>query len=304
MKRGFTREGFAFSFLVFGILTSWSIAAAILLCPSIGEGKSLFPEIKGWKETAPVRSYSPNRLFDYIDGAADLYLTYDFQELLVQEYQNEEKATVVVEIYRHPNPLQAFGIYSQERRPGGNFVEVGVQGYTDAGVLNFLAANYYVKISSYEVGEKEKDILLTFARTVAANLGEKGEFPATLSAFPGDGKKNNSEKFIKRDFLGYSFLHSGFTADYETGGKKFQLFVIEGTDEKDRLHMLQAYMQKRGSSLENPAEGGAAISDPYHGIIELRWRGNYIWGILNLGDGNLRSKYLALLGDGLGKKGR
>ena len=301
-KMFFPREGPALSLLVFGILLSFSIATPILLWSSVGEGKSLFPEIEGWKETGPVRTYAPNNLFDYIDGAADLYLTYDFQELLVQEYQNEEKATVVVEIYRHPNPLQAFGIYSQERLPGGNFVEVGVQGYIDAGVLNFLAANYYVKISSYEAGEKEKDILLTFARTIAANLGEKGGFPATLSAFPGDGKKNNSEKFIKRDFLGYSFLHSGFTADYETGGNKFQLFVIEGADEKDRLHMLQTYMQKRGSSLENPAEGGAAVLDPYHGVIEFRWRGNHIWGILNLRDGALRSKYLALLGEGLGKR--
>jgi hypothetical protein len=44
------------------------------------------------------------------------------------------------------------------------------------------------------------------------------------------------------------------------------------------------------------------ISDPYHGEIDLYWKGRHLWGILNLNDASLRSKYLKLFEEGLQKK--
>jgi hypothetical protein len=75
-------------------------------------------------------------------------LIYEFEELKVAEYQNAKKASVTVDTYRHQTPLHAFGIYSQERFPGANFLDIGVQGYDEKGFLNFLTGLYYVKIST------------------------------------------------------------------------------------------------------------------------------------------------------------
>jgi hypothetical protein len=33
--------------------------------------------------------------------------------------------------------------------------------------------------------------------------------------------------------------------------------------------------------------------DPHHGVIDLFWKGAYIWGAVDLADADLRSKYLA-----------
>ena len=66
--------------------------------------------------------FSPKTLFEYINGDADLYLMYDFQELKVAEYLNEKKASVIVDVYRHKTPTHAFGIYSQERLPMQTFL--------------------------------------------------------------------------------------------------------------------------------------------------------------------------------------
>ncbi len=82
----------------------------------------VFPEVTGWKRSAEIQTFSPKTLFEYIDGAADLYLTYDFEELKVAEYQNEKKASVTVDVYFHKTPTNAFGIYSQERLPNANFI--------------------------------------------------------------------------------------------------------------------------------------------------------------------------------------
>jgi hypothetical protein len=89
----------------------------------------VFPEMAGWKQSGEIQTFLPKTLFEYINGGADLYLTYDFQELKVAEYSNEKKASVTIEVYRHRTPTHAFGIYSQERLPDANFVDIGTQGY-------------------------------------------------------------------------------------------------------------------------------------------------------------------------------
>jgi len=79
------------------------------------------------------------------------------------------------------------------------------------------------------------------------------------------GKKKNSEKFIARDFLGYSFFHSGFTADYELSGKKFQIFVIEGKNQNDCRDMMEKYQKQAENLGKKSGEGLYRFKDPYHG---------------------------------------
>src|SRR4030042_1401127 len=88
-----------------------------------------FPSITGWKQVGDIQTFDPKTLYEYINGGADLYLAYDFEELKVAEYQNDQKAAVTVDVYCHRSPTHAFGIYSQERFPGRKFIEVGVPGY-------------------------------------------------------------------------------------------------------------------------------------------------------------------------------
>ena len=261
-----------------------------------------FPEIAGWKQSEGVLTFIPQTLFEYINGAADLYLIYDFQELKVAEYQNERKASVTVEVYRYQTPTHAFGIYSQERLNTANFLDIGAQGYIEDEILNFITGPYYVKITGYKIESGGEGVLSSFAKRISENFEEKGALPDLLNFFPPDGKVKNSEKFIAKNFLGYSFLHSAFTADYEISGTKFLLFVIEGKETSDCKGMVQKYLQHTKSPESNIAEGRHIISDPHHGAIDLYWQGRYLWGILNVNDPGLRSKYLKLFEEGLKKK--
>jgi hypothetical protein len=108
-----------------------------------------FPEFPGWNQSEEVQTFVPKTLFEYINGAADLYLAYDFEELKSAEYHNDKKASVTVDVYRHKTPIDAFGIYSQERLPDANYLDVGVQGYYEKNVLNVLSGDFYVKINSF-----------------------------------------------------------------------------------------------------------------------------------------------------------
>lgn len=261
-----------------------------------------FPEIKEWKQSGEIQTFLPKTLYEYIDGAADLYLVYDFQELKSAEFLNEKKASVIIDIYRHKTSRDAFGIYSAERPSDPNLVDVGAQGYMDKDILNFLAENYYVKMNSFKTGPEDQEVLITFARKVVEHLGEKGSLPGILSLFPEEGKKKHSEKFIAKKFLGYTFLHSAFTANYELSGKQFKLFIIEGSGTDECKEMMEKYFRQVEHQEKDLKEDRYTIRDPHHGEIELSWKGKHIFGVLEMDKPTVRSKYLKLFEEGLTKK--
>jgi hypothetical protein len=130
---------------------------------------------------------------------------------------------------------------------------------------------------------------------VVASLGDKGGLPSILSSFPTKGKKSHSEKFVEKNFLGYSFFHSAFTADYELSGKKFILFLIDCGDKDGCKNILQEYFQQTKLAEKDVTEGRHTLTDPHHGLVDLYWRGKYVFGVLDLKEPDLRSEYLKLL---------
>ena len=164
----------------------WLLGSTLLGGAAMGEEKTfVFPEMSGWKQDGEPQVFSPRTLYEYIDGAADLYLTYEFQDLNVAEYKGEGKAAVTVEVYRHGDSTQAFGIYSQERLANARFLDIGAQGYQEPNVLNFVAGPYYVKISGYSTGAEDERTMLTFGRKMEEILGGKifpSRDPLLLSA--------------------------------------------------------------------------------------------------------------------------
>lgn len=256
------------------------------------EMEEVFPEIEGWKKSGEVETYTPATLYSYINGAAEVYLLYGFQELRVVEYLNEHNASIIVEMYHHSTPVHAFGIYSQERPTEGNFLNIGAQGYIEGPAINFVAGNTYVKITSYDVGEQTQEVLQVFAKKIAENFGDNASLPALLNCFPDTGKIQNSEKFIAQSFFGYEFLHSGFTANYMVDGKTFELFIIAGADSTDCEEMLRQYLQFTQYPQKDGQEDMYTLSDPHHGEVVLSWKGKYIWGIKGLDDKEMRLQYL------------
>ena len=254
-----------------------------------------FPEIVGWKISKDIQIYNSENLYEYIDGAAELYLSYDFQELLVAEYANEGGSSVIIEVYRHGTPVHAFGIYSRERPVDGEYLKIGSQGYIEAPVLNFLVGNAYVKMFVYDIKDNVRGVLRTFALKIAESYGGSAELPEILKCFPERGKIANSEKFIANGLLSHEFLHTGFTAGYKDAEREFELFIIEGKDSKDCDEMLRQYMKLTGYPWDGFKKDTCTLPDPYHGSITLSRRGKYIWGVKGLDDKEMRLKYLSMI---------
>ena len=108
--------------------------------------------------------YNPDSLYQYIDGGADLYLLYDFKALLHQNFKSGA-TELTADIYEMNKPEDAFGIYASERSPTYKYIAIGVEGYRDKGILNFLADRHYVKLSGS--GPNVDTLLDQFARLLS-----------------------------------------------------------------------------------------------------------------------------------------
>jgi len=257
------------------------------------EGTELFPEIKEWKLIQNERVYVPSDLWDIIDGAADTYLSYNFIDLHLADYNNDAGINIRVELYRHSTFDNTFGIYTTERSPDYHFINIGSQGYLEEGALNFLCGYYYVKVTTGNQGNNAQNSLVEIAENVEKYLKQENNWPDIFQIFPPEPMPY-SEHYIAENFLGFEFLHSAFIADYNKDGDDFQVFIIRTDKPEEVREMLGKYL-KFAKQDDEVSDSIFKIHDPYNGDIDVILKENTMAGIIGCEKETILNEYINLL---------
>jgi hypothetical protein len=249
---------------------------------------ALVPRVQGWTPSEAPRSYFPESLFEYIDGAAESYLSYDFRELLVIDLEKKgTEATLTLEIYDMGTPTNAFGIFGAERYPENKPVPIGELGYFEGEAVNFLAGRFYVKTLSFGLGDGAESVLGDIGAKVAGAVKERSGLPALVLAFPGKDIVARSEKYIKKNFMGYEFLRDGYVASYKAGGREIEGFFIEGGSEKDAEAMLGQLLAALEGDKQVPEKTafGYHVRNRYGQHLDIGRVGPVLCGVMRVPDG-------------------
>jgi len=233
------------------------------------------PDLQGYKKLSNYPVFTPGNLWDFIDGAADNYLAFGFEELKVTEYE-KGKNTIKLEIYRHKDNTEAFGIYSSEKSASFRFLNIGSQGYKADAALNFFKGKYYVKVRTNSKSEKTIQMLETLALKVADALPGEAVMPKTLLDFPEQGRKKNEETYINEGVLGHEFLKGAFKATYELSDITFSIYIIDSKSIEDRQKAVTSYLVKGSLDPDISLSGKYVFTDGYNGDIFLSWKENRI----------------------------
>lgn len=272
------------------------LAILFLAGPLLGGGAALgdptivLPDIPGFVAAGEPRRYDPDSLYEHINGDAFSYLSYGFEELAVQEFRRPEGGGLLtLEVYRHGDANNGFGIYSYERPPRGSFFPLGGEGYFDAGAVNFFKGPYYVKLEGTGLGEAEETLLRAAAETIADALPGEADYPPAAKAFPREGLRKSSLRYVGESLLGHGFLRSGFVADYETDSGALRAFIVEASDAAEAKSMLEQYLALLDKKGEKYAEdqGVFRFRDPYHaseGTLHLKRVGARLLGVFSNDD--------------------
>jgi|CZKR01.1.fsa_nt_gi hypothetical protein len=231
----------------------------------------------------PVSFYQPDNLYQYIDGGADIYLLYDFQILLHQDFKSGE-SEVTADIYDMGNPADAFGMYAAERSPRYKFVTIGTEGYRSVGVLNFLQGHYYVKLAGF--GASADALVDQFARILSQRIGGVRALPALLEKLPREHRVEHSEQYMRKDPLGHAFLAPAYVVVYAWGKQESKLVISVASDEagaKARMEQLAKHFKESGECAAAPelGAGGIRARNSFEGSVIARTQGRYLIVVVN-----------------------
>jgi hypothetical protein len=247
----------------------------LILSSSAFAQELTLPELSGYKKQTNYPVFTADNLWDFINGAADTYLAYGFEDLHVAEYK-KGKNVIKLEIYRHKDNTLAFGIYSTERSPSFRYLNIGGQGYSADGSINFFKGNYYVKIRTYSKNEKTLQAAESLALQTANMLKGDAGLPAELAQFPAEGKKANEETYINESVLGHKFLNNAFKAQYQLGSDVFSVFVMDKASTHEAVTTVNEYLKQTSLEPTDEDNGKFALNDGYNGTIFLAFKNSKI----------------------------
>lgn len=243
-------------------------------------GQQLFPELKGYKVIDDYPLYTPDDLWDYINGAADGYLALGFTDLNIREYV-KGKNKIKAEIYRFGDDSQAFGMYSMERSPGYSFIRAGVQGYAEQGLVHFYKDRYYVKLMTHSGSAKVNTKMRELATLISGLIEGSSDFPAVLDLFPAEGRLQNQETYLLESVLGHGFLRGAFRASYELDGDRFEIYLFLCDGEEEAAVMAGSLA---GDAFDASEEFFKyTFEDGYNGVLHLARRGSKMVIVSGLG---------------------
>jgi hypothetical protein len=177
----------------------------LLFSHGIAMGKvQLIPAEKdGWQRKDVIVTYDRNSLFDYIDGAAELYLSYDFQNLSVHHLVKPEKSDIIVELYQMGSSEDAFGIFSHDQEGGD--VGIGQGSEYGSGWLRFWKGSFFVSVFAEEETAEAAAAILGIGKAIAAGIDPPGKEPGLLAYIPRDGLKHTLY-FHKHEILNHHYF--------------------------------------------------------------------------------------------------
>jgi hypothetical protein len=254
-------------------------------CVEIGK---LLPEITdGWRTCDSSSCYSPENIFDYLDGGAELYLAYDFVNLVVQKYCRDT-TEITVEIYQAKTTTDAFGLYSQN--PLKQNITFAQRGGYASGELRFCRGSYFIHIFNWEEKDKLKKEILQIGKNIAERIKGREGLPVLFCALPRQSLIPYSERYIhqqislknadfisNQNILNLSPKTNGVIADYkiEDNSLKYLLIQYPNSIEAERAWQsfnrnyakgkLKPYLNVAG--LESGEFVGAFLIKRYLGIV-------------------------------------
>jgi hypothetical protein len=158
--------------------------------------KDLLPdEENNWTLAEAPKSYDRDTIFDYIDGAGEVYRSYDFRSVLVARYDNPDLPGLTVEIFDMGRPKDAYGVFSYSR----DDEKAGLgEAYEQRGsLLSFWKGRYYVTVLAGQAGDLMQTATLAMGRRIAGNIPPTDDGrPDLVERLPAEGLIAGSVRFF------------------------------------------------------------------------------------------------------------
>ena len=156
-------------------------------------------EVRGWKAEGPDGTYDRETIYDYIDGAGEVYLQYGFRSVLVRGFAREGQPRISVQLFDMGTPAEAFGIFSFERE--GESIGIGQDSEYEGGLLRFWKGRWFASVSAESETDEARQAIRSLGEAIASALPERGDPPRLIEALPAEGLAQLTVRYFHGPFV-------------------------------------------------------------------------------------------------------
>lgn len=236
--------------------------------------KALPESLSGWTKPARPDFYTPQTLSKYINGGAELFLSYNFKGALSVKYADKNAEEITVDVFDMGSGEDAFGVFAHSRETIDDAFGQGSE-YA-AGLLTFWKDRYYISIQAYPETEAKREVVQRLGKTISAAVPGEGRRPPIVDLLPPENLVPESVRYFHHSIWLNSFYFVSndnvlnIAADtpaalgkYRENGAAVYLLLVRYPD-KTRAEAAEALFREK-------MLGGAP--DGLGGLKDGRWAG-------------------------------
>jgi len=190
------------------------------------DAKPLLPKTAGiWNRPDSPKLIDDKNIFDYMDGAGELYIAYRFDRLESYEYEAAGQKEILVELYFMESSDDAFGLLSLDW--GGESMNLDVRSSEKSrsdnstwpralygeGLLRIWTGDIYARVMAYQETPQSKQAVLELGRTIV-NGRDNPPPPELMNTLPLALHKNWK---LRKDRAAYFRSHLVLNSQYYLG---------------------------------------------------------------------------------------
>lgn len=162
--------------------------------------ENLIPrEINGWKTMEKDKLYDPQTIFDYINGAGEVYRSYNFKLLLARRFSKSGQPDIVADLFEMASSEDAFGVFTHDLE--GEEAGIGRGSTYKGGLLSFWKGRFFVSLYAEEETKDAKEALFALGRKAASSIEETGEEPDIIALLPEEGLVEKSIHYFHNHMI-------------------------------------------------------------------------------------------------------
>jgi len=150
--------------------------------------------MNGWKAEDEVKIYTRETIFDYIDGAGEVYRQYGFKELKVCRFLKAGEPDLVLELFDMGSAEDAFGVFTHGRE--GEEAGIGQGSEQRGSFLCFWKERYFVCLYAEKESKAAQEAVIALGRAVSDAVTSTGSKPPIIDHLPDGGLIERSIRFF------------------------------------------------------------------------------------------------------------
>ena len=252
-------------------------------------------EMAGFEKASSDQVFEKDGFRDYIGVEADTLFRFGVIGAAAADYRSiDSELQFSIDIFRFMDQSHAFGAYALNRTPDLTFVDVGTQGYFDAGRFIFCDSAYLVRVTGYFSSDASDSAALYLGRAVERRIGGETGFPVAVSLMPDTGKIENTEHYYPSGLLDVKCFSPAYTCDYDLGDSISMLVFIPSGSTAE-LEQYKEFVSHSGNVVREARIADIVVyfyDDERYGKVIMTSRAGRLVGLVHTPD---RDRGLALI---------